>query len=356
MNPFDVSTVVGRSHPQDEPYSTSSPVPALQGQMHDLQFSPASSSYRTPRLGSSLYAGLGTSSDLSPVSPAELPVGKFMQEQHVEKEHTNVDPSCSSSREPDQQNMLWFDVTSPPCTGTTMHVGSPLNHSLPSPMLVCPSPNARSARVLNATVAREELPVHSAAQLQADPPSFPNRNQIDPFSPRWPFDSQRENPSQVYFSSLLSTDQDSSPHQPATNTHSLIGVSPDQIETTGGFSYEQRAAASYLEGRVLPVEFSARYTVGDVLGFGGFGFVCVGTKTGYEDERAAGVEVAIKFIFKDKLTEEDIMPWDGMPMEAFVLSQCHHPNVIGFVSICEDDDLYYLVSAYNVSWNSLIRR
>jgi len=323
--------------------------------MHDLQFSLASS-YRPPHLDSSLYAGFGTLSDLSLVSLAELPLGKFMQEQHVDKEHTNVDTSYSSSREHDQQNTLWSDVTSPPCIGTMMHVGPPPDHSSVSPILERPSPNARSARVLKTTVAREELPVHLAAQLQANPPSFPGQNQIDPFPPRWPFDGQGENSSQDYSSSLLSTDQDSSPGQPATNTHSLTGVSPDEIEPTSGFSHEQRAAASHLEGRVLPVEFSARYTVGDVLGFGGFGFVCVRTKTGYEDEREAGVEVAIKFIFKEKLTEEDIMPWDGMPMEAFVLSQCHHPNVIGFVSICEDDDLYYLVSAYNVSWNNLIRR
>lgn len=97
-------------------------------------------------------------------------------------------------------------------------------------------------------------------------------------------------------------------------------------------------AEQYLANRTLDPEFVKRYILGDELGSGGFGFVCAATQTGYDN--AANVEVAVKFVFKSRMSDSTY----GMPTEAYVLQQCDHPGIIKVFGIYEDLEFYYLVS------------
>ncbi|WVR05269.1 hypothetical protein IAU60_002281 [Kwoniella sp. DSM 27419] len=100
-------------------------------------------------------------------------------------------------------------------------------------------------------------------------------------------------------------------------------------------------AAHYLQNRALCPAFTRRYIIRDELGSGGFGFVCSAHQTGYKNQ--AGVEVAVKFIFKDRITECDYAMLEGEPVESYVLSRVHHPNIIGFKELYEDEEFFYLV-------------
>ncbi|WWC69477.1 uncharacterized protein I206_103418 [Kwoniella pini CBS 10737] len=100
-------------------------------------------------------------------------------------------------------------------------------------------------------------------------------------------------------------------------------------------------AAHYLEGRKLCPAFSRRYIIRDELGSGGFGFVCSAIQTGYKN--ISGIEVAVKFIFKDRIQECDYAMLEGEPVESFVLSRVRHPSIIGFKELYEDNEFFYLV-------------
>lgn len=93
-----------------------------------------------------------------------------------------------------------------------------------------------------------------------------------------------------------------------------------------------------LEGRILHPEFAAKYTIIDEIGNGGFGFVCVALNR-------EGIEVAVKFIFKDRRPGRPLVDMMGdEPTECFLLRHLSHPNIIGFRDYYEDDAFFYLVS------------
>ncbi|KAK6902903.1 hypothetical protein I203_108163 [Kwoniella mangroviensis CBS 8507] len=100
-------------------------------------------------------------------------------------------------------------------------------------------------------------------------------------------------------------------------------------------------AAHYLKDRKLCSSFSRRYIIRDELGSGGFGFVCSALQTGYKNQ--PGVEVAVKFIFKDRIQECDYAMLEGEPVESFVLARVRHPGIIGFKELYEDNEFFYLV-------------
>ncbi|WVW83122.1 hypothetical protein I302_105140 [Kwoniella bestiolae CBS 10118] len=100
-------------------------------------------------------------------------------------------------------------------------------------------------------------------------------------------------------------------------------------------------AAHYLKDRKLCSSFSRRYIIRDELGSGGFGFVCSALQTGYKNQM--GIEVAVKFIFKDRIQECDYAMLEGEPVESFVLSRVRHPGIIGFKELYEDNEFFYLV-------------
>ncbi|KAK4688220.1 hypothetical protein P7C73_g1891, partial [Tremellales sp. Uapishka_1] len=103
-----------------------------------------------------------------------------------------------------------------------------------------------------------------------------------------------------------------------------------------------QVANFHLKDHILDYNFSLRYAIVDELGAGGFGFVCSAVQTGWGKD-VAGLEVAVKFIFKDRVEEEEGAMINGEPAECFVLRRCSHRNIIGFVADYEDDKFYYLV-------------
>ncbi|WWC61141.1 uncharacterized protein I303_103720 [Kwoniella dejecticola CBS 10117] len=113
-------------------------------------------------------------------------------------------------------------------------------------------------------------------------------------------------------------------------------ITPPPIELP-----KSEVAAHYLAGRRLCPAFARRYVIRDELGSGGFGFVCSAIQTGYKN--VGGVEVAVKFIFKDRIQECDYAMLEGEPVESFVLSRVRHPSIIGFKELYEDNEFFYLV-------------
>lgn len=95
-----------------------------------------------------------------------------------------------------------------------------------------------------------------------------------------------------------------------------------------------------LDNYRLNPEFAKRYSVDAELGSGGFGFVVSAVQTGYRN--VPGVEVAVKFIIKNRLTGIDLE--NGLPREATILSMCRHLNIVAFVELYQDDEYFYLVS------------
>ncbi|ORX44749.1 Pkinase-domain-containing protein [Hesseltinella vesiculosa] len=102
---------------------------------------------------------------------------------------------------------------------------------------------------------------------------------------------------------------------------------------------ELTTSAKYLMHHRLDSAFSAKYVLREELGSGGFGFVLAA------NERKSGREVAVKFIFRDKVpyhawvrTEQGVLP-----MEIYVLKYVQHPNIIGYIDHFEDATFFYLV-------------
>ncbi|KAI9337911.1 kinase-like domain-containing protein [Zopfochytrium polystomum] len=101
-----------------------------------------------------------------------------------------------------------------------------------------------------------------------------------------------------------------------------------------------------------PAVFSLRYAIGDCLGSGGFGFVCAAAVRG-----KPGVEVAVKFILKEKVP---VGTWARdeqlgiVPTEIYFLKRLNHPNIIKFID-CFEDALYFLLvtEVHGGSWSGL---
>ncbi|OCF36558.1 CAMK/CAMKL/PASK protein kinase [Kwoniella heveanensis CBS 569] len=121
----------------------------------------------------------------------------------------------------------------------------------------------------------------------------------------------------------------------------VVPSQPASSATPSPEPAKSEVAAMYLENRQLCPSFSRRYIIRDELGSGGFGFVCSALQTGYKN--VPGVEVAVKFIFKDRISECDYAMLEGEPVESYVLSRVQHPNIIGFKDLFEDDEFFYLV-------------
>lgn len=130
-----------------------------------------------------------------------------------------------------------------------------------------------------------------------------------------------------------------------STSESIVAPEPEQPLHTS------EVAHKYLAEKVLPIEFEKRYTVGDELGSGGFGFVCVATQTGFEN--TPGVEVAVKFVFKAKLANDKSSTIEGEPVESYVLRGLNHPGVIKFIALFEDAEFFYLVSPSKYRFSNL---
>ncbi|EAU91647.2 CAMK/CAMKL/PASK protein kinase [Coprinopsis cinerea okayama7 len=103
------------------------------------------------------------------------------------------------------------------------------------------------------------------------------------------------------------------------------------------------------EGHELESEFVEAYQLQDELGAGGYGFVMTAI------DRYSGLEVAVKFIIKDKVPEHSWIhdPTFGkLPMEVVLLSFVNHDNIVKCLDVFEDPVYFYLVQELHGSpWN-----
>ena len=134
------------------------------------------------------------------------------------------------------------------------------------------------------------------------------------------------------------------------------------VQDQCGLKLLSETATRSITDHQLPPQFTARYLLGDELGVGGFGFVCSAlviddvptTPTG-SFVLPPGTEVAVKFVFKDRIWRKTKEMIGGWPIEAYVLKMCHHPNIITFYELYEDEKFFYLVSWSDLDVQCLIR-
>ncbi|KDE02763.1 CAMK protein kinase [Microbotryum lychnidis-dioicae p1A1 Lamole] len=104
--------------------------------------------------------------------------------------------------------------------------------------------------------------------------------------------------------------------------------------------------------------FHSHYQLEELIGSGGFGWVCRATR------RADGRQVAIKLILKNRMARESIVRarWEAsegldmwedgtivLPLEAYVLRQARHRGVVEYLDLFADDDYFYLVMEHHGS-------
>ncbi|KAG9011211.1 hypothetical protein FRB94_008810 [Tulasnella sp. JGI-2019a] len=105
------------------------------------------------------------------------------------------------------------------------------------------------------------------------------------------------------------------------------------------------------EDHYLDPDFVLSYHLEAEIGVGGFGFVMTAR------HRATGVEVAVKFIDKDKIPDdhivEDISLGCFVPIEVSILRMINHKGVVKFLEFTQDDKFYYLVQElHGCPWQS----
>ena len=105
-------------------------------------------------------------------------------------------------------------------------------------------------------------------------------------------------------------------------------------------------AINYLAHTELHPHFTMLYRITEMLGAGGYGFVCIAKTTGYGGFQP-DIEVAVKFLFKSRPGAERTAPIPMMadvPLEAFLLRNMDHGGIIDCIDLFEDPVMYYMVS------------
>jgi hypothetical protein len=134
----------------------------------------------------------------------------------------------------------------------------------------------------------------------------------------------------------------------------VLRMDNDQQDAAPEFSVAQKVLAEH----PLDPGFLELYEIRDELGSGGFGFVCSAWS------RVENVEVAVKFIYKNKLHQRAVVKdWHRresapgilhrdrggasgyrlIPMEAAILQFVQHPGIVNFKGLFEDSTFFYLV-------------
>ncbi|KAJ1557359.1 hypothetical protein HK405_000136, partial [Cladochytrium tenue] len=100
-----------------------------------------------------------------------------------------------------------------------------------------------------------------------------------------------------------------------------------------------------------PAAFLEQYTLGELIGSGGFGFVRSAR------HRASGREVAAKFISHRRVPagswveDNHVLGGGSVPVEVHVLRRVRHAGVISFVDCFEDDEyVVMLTELHGVKW------
>ncbi|KAG0173698.1 hypothetical protein DFQ28_003541 [Apophysomyces sp. BC1034] len=108
-------------------------------------------------------------------------------------------------------------------------------------------------------------------------------------------------------------------------------------------------SARHLRNHRLHPDFDKKYSLGQELGSGGFGFVV----SAYE--RRTGIERAVKFIFRNRVPASGWVrdPEMGpIPMEIYVLKHVRHQNIVQFQDAYQDATFFYLVmELHGTEWS-----
>ena len=118
---------------------------------------------------------------------------------------------------------------------------------------------------------------------------------------------------------------------------SVVPLSAPHPASLRGHNYSPRFPKDY---RLLEV-FVQNYYLGDELGSGGYGFVMTAV------DRRENVEVAVKFIIKEKVPEQAWIEdevYGRIPIEVLVLHLVEHDNIVKCLEFFEDELFFYLVS------------
>ncbi|CAO3662957.1 unnamed protein product [Rhizopus stolonifer] len=116
------------------------------------------------------------------------------------------------------------------------------------------------------------------------------------------------------------------------------------------FKEQPSALPARLSNYPIHPEFLSNYIIGEELGSGGHGFVISAR------EKKTGAERAVKFIYRHMVPAHSWVndrTMGQIPMEAYILKNIRHPNIIGFVDLYQDHYFCYLVMELHGSqWTS----
>ncbi|KNC99182.1 CAMK/CAMKL protein kinase [Spizellomyces punctatus DAOM BR117] len=138
--------------------------------------------------------------------------------------------------------------------------------------------------------------------------------------------------------SLTGQQENGSSHLPADQT--IAGGLADAADTV----YDEvdnvmRVFAQTIN--TLPQELSNRYLFTGLLGYGGNGFVADAL------DRLDGKPVAAKFIARDRVAPASLIITDAypfpIPVEADIMRNIKHPNIVGFLALYADDVFYVII-------------
>lgn len=111
-------------------------------------------------------------------------------------------------------------------------------------------------------------------------------------------------------------------------------------------TYSRIYSERFPENHYLDPAFTELYLLGDELGSGGYGFVMTAL------HRELGLEVAVKFIVKNKVPEkawvEDNI-FGKIPAEIMILRMIDHENIVKCLDVFEDELYFYAVCLLH-SW------
>lgn len=136
---------------------------------------------------------------------------------------------------------------------------------------------------------------------------------------------------------LLSYENEYSSPSSVDSPLSVVPLSAPHPASLRGRYYSPRFPKDH---RLLEA-FVQNYYLGDELGSGGYGFVMTAV------DRRKNVEVAVKFIIKEKVpeqawTEDEV--YGRIPIEILVLHLVEHDNIVKCLEFFEDELFFYLVS------------
>lgn len=112
----------------------------------------------------------------------------------------------------------------------------------------------------------------------------------------------------------------------------------EDVTTPGNVRSTQLADVASVNGDNLPHNLAARYTLGEVIGEGGYSVVKLGISN-----TALKQKVAVKIVTRKDLTKEDE---ESLRNEVSILNELKHPNIVRQLDFFEEPKFFYIVLEY----------